>query len=118
MSTFNQSITVTDPASGKSREIDALVDTGAFFTTLPAQMLNELGIEPTGRRRFPFADGRRVDLAIGQARVTIDDEQVTTIVAFGEDDGPSLLGTYTLSGLILVVDPLNQRLIPSDILTL
>ena len=118
MSTFNHSITVTDPASGRSREIDALVDTGAFFTTIPAHLLRELGIEPTERRRFTMADGRRVDMNIAEAKVSVNGGQVTTIVAFGADDGLSLLGAYTLEGLTLIVDPSGKRLVPQDLLTL
>ena len=118
MSTFNHPITVTDPASGESREIDALVDTGAFFTTIPGQLLRELGIEPTERRRFTMADGRRVDMNIAEAKVSVNGGQVTTIVAFGADDGLSLLGAYTLEGLTLIVDPSGKRLVPQDLLTL
>lgn len=118
MSTFTHAITVANPASGRSREIDALVDTGAFFTTIPGQTLRELGIEPTERRRFVMADGRREDMSIAEAKVSVNGGQVTTIVAFGADDGLTLLGAYTLEGLTLVVDPSGERLVPQDLLTL
>ena len=36
---------------------------------------------------------------------------MTTIVVFGEDDAPPLLGAYTLKGLALAVDPEAQRLV-------
>ena len=118
MGTFNYTITVADLNGGEPRETEAIVDTGAFFTTLPGRFLRDIGIVPTGRRQFLLADGRRVDLEIGNAEITIDGEDVITIVAFGEDNGPSLLGAYTLEGLALVVDPLNQRLVPNNMLTL
>lgn len=118
MSTFNQRITIADPASGVSREIDALVDTGAFFTTIPGQVLRELGVEPTDRRRFTMADGRFVDMGIAEVKVSVNGGQITTIVAFGPDDGLSLLGAYTLEGLTLVVDPSGKRLVPQEMLTL
>ena len=38
------------------------------------------------------------------------------LVVFGEDDAPSLLGAYTLEGLALAVDPVDQRLIPRGLL--
>ncbi len=41
---------------GVARELEATVDTGAAYTTLPARLLRELGIEPTGQRRFLLAD--------------------------------------------------------------
>ena len=36
----------------------------------------------------------------------------TTWVIFGEDGMSPLLGAYTLEGLLLAVDPYNERLIP------
>ena len=51
----------------ETREIEATVDTGAAYTTLPARLLRELGVEPMGQRRFLLADGRRVDMDYGQA---------------------------------------------------
>ena len=52
----------------------------------------------------------------GQAWATIDGESVVTIVAFGEDNAPSLLGAYTLEGLALAVDPSSQRLVPANLI--
>ena len=99
-----------------SRDIVATVDTGAAYTTLPARLLRELGVTPTGRRRFLLADGRRVDMDFGEARATINGESVTTLVIFGEDDGPPLIGAYTLEGLALAVDPVEQRLVPTHMI--
>ena len=47
----------------------------------------------------------------GRAWATIDGESEITIVVFGEDNGPALLGAYTLEGLALAVDPVGQRLV-------
>ena len=69
--------------------------TGASFTTLPSSLLRELGIEATGKRGFLLADGRRVEMDYGQAWATIDGESVVTIVVFGKDEAPPLLGAYT-----------------------
>ena len=48
--------------------------------------------------------------------VTTDGERVTTLVIFGEDDSPALLGAYTLEGLALAVDPVEQRLVPTHLI--
>ena len=69
-----------------------------------------------GTRRFLLADGRRVEMEYGQAWATIDGESVVTIVAFGEDNAPPLLGAYTLEGLALAVDPSSQRLVPASLI--
>ena len=116
MGTFNWPFRISGMNGGPSREIEATVDTGAAYTTLPARLLRELGVKPTGQRRFLLADGRRVDLDVGRAWITIDGASEVTVVAFGEDDAPPLLGAYTLEGLGLAVDPTSQRLVPTHLI--
>ena len=100
----------------QSLEIEATVDTGAAYTTLPASLLRELGVTPKGKRKLPLADGRRFHMDYGEAQATIDGETVTTLVVFGEDDAPALMGAYTLEGLALAVDPVEQRLVPTHLI--
>ena len=116
MGTFNWPMRIAGMDGRQSRDIEATVDTGAAYTTLPAHLLREIGVEPTGQRRFLLADGRRVDMDYGRAWVTIDGESEVTVVVFGEDDGPALLGAYTLEGLALAVDPVEQRLVPTHLI--
>ena len=118
MGTFRKTITIAGMNGGKARDIEVTVDTGAFFTAAPASMLRELGIEPVDSRVFIVADGRRVSADIGEARVALDGRSVNTIVAFGEEDSPPLLGALTLEELTLAVDPVGKRLIPIELLTL
>ena len=101
----------------EAMDIEATVDTGAAFTTLPASLLRELGTEPMGRRTLLQADGRRIEMDYGEAGATIDGDSVTTIVVFGEDNAPALLGAYTLEWpLALAVDPVEQRLVPTHLI--
>ena len=104
-------------ARRRSLDVEATVDTGAAYTVLPGRLLQEMGVEAEGMRRFELADGRRIEGAYGQARATINGDTVITLVIFGADDGPTLLGAYTLAGLSLAVDPVQPRLIPT-VLTL
>ena len=116
MGTFKWPLRIASTDGQQARDIEATVDTGASFTTLPSRLLRELGIEATGRRGFLLADGRRVEMAYGEARATINGDSVTTIVVFGEDEAPPLLGAYTLEGLALAVDPEAQRLVPTHMI--
>ena len=109
-------VLITGMDGRQSLDIEATVDTGAFYTMLPARVLRDLGVEPMGSRRFLVADGRRVDMMFGQAWATIDGESIVTIVAFGEDNAPPVLGAYTLEGLALAVDPSSQRLVPANLI--
>ena len=116
MGTFEWPLRIASMDGHTSREIEATVDTGAAYTTLPARILRELGITPMDKRRFLLADGRRTWMDIGRAWVTIDGKSEVTLVVFGEDDAPPLLGAYTLEGLALAVDPVEQRLVPTHLI--
>ena len=116
MGTFTWPLRITGMDGQQTLDIEATVDTGAAYTTLPARLLRELGIAPRGKRSFLVADGRRVSMEYGQAWATIDGESVVTIVIFGEDTAPPLIGAYTLEGLALAVDPTSQRLVPTHLI--
>ncbi len=116
MGTFKWPLRIASMDGQQMREIEATVDTGAAYTTLPSSLLRELGVEPMGSRRFLLADGRRVDMEYGRAWATINGDSEVTIVVFGEDDAPALLGAYTLEGLALAVDPTSQRLVPTHLI--
>ena len=88
------------------------MDTGAFYTLVPAKLLKELGVEPFDSYTVELADGRVVAYDVGHALATVKGRTVTTTVLFGSDDVEPLLGAYTLEGLRLAVDPVSTRLIP------
>ena len=50
---------------------------------------------------------------MGRVWVTIDGASEVSLVIFGEDDTPPLLGAYTLEGLRLAADPVQRRLVPT-----
>ncbi len=116
MGTFTWPLRISSMDGQQSLDIEATVDTGAFYTMLPARLLRELGIEPVAKRTFLVADGRRVEMEYGRAWATVDGESEVTIVAFGEDNAPPVLGAYTLEGLALAVDPSSQRLVPANLI--
>ena len=116
MGTFKWPLRIASMDGRQGQDIEANVGTGVFYTTLPAGLLRSLGIEPRDKRKVLLADEGRVDLDYGQARATINGESVITLVFFGEDDSPALLGTYTLDGLVLAVDPIEWRLVPKTLI--
>ncbi len=118
METFEYPIKIADLDLVHSRRIEATVNSGVFFTIAPSILLQELTIEPTGTRPCQMADGSTREMAIGNACVTIDGGSVFTVVAFGDDNGPLLLGKYTLIGLALAADPVGRRLVSLEPLPL
>ena len=105
MGTFSQTLRLESIDGERSVEMEALVDTGAFFTLVPAKLLKKLGVEPFDTYTLELADGRLVDHDVGHAVATVGERTTPTLVLFGNDDVEPLLGAYTLEGLLLTVDP-------------
>jgi len=59
-----------------------------------------------------LADGRLVDLDIGQTGGRVDGEQAITQVVFADEGTQPLLGAVTLEQLGLGIDPIPRRLVP------
>ena len=112
MGTFQVTIDVGDPSGQRFEAIEALVDTGATYTVVPAPLLVRLGVVRHARDVFVLADGRHVERDIGQTWVRVAERAVITLVVFGEPDSRPLLGVYTLEGGRLAPDPVGRRLLP------
>ena len=112
MGTFNVEIEVGDTEGRRYDRVEALVDTGSTYLSLPRPLLEALGVVPYTRDRFVFADGREVEREIGHARVTVSGRAVITLVVFADPGSPALLGAYALEGLRLAPDPIRRRLVP------
>ncbi len=116
MGIFRYSSEIGGPDGDEFEQVDALVDTGSTFTVIPSAILNRLGVEPLQRVGSRLADGAIIQRAIGDAHVRIEGQMFSTIIVFGDDDGVALLGAYTLERALLAVDPVGQRLVPTDAL--
>lgn len=114
MGTFKLPVRVSAANGAKSAEVEAMVDTGAAYSALPAGVLRDLGVEPSRRRRLRLADGQLREVDTAEARVAVNGESATTVVVFTDDDAPVLLGAHALEGLGLAVDPVNKRLVPDE----
>ena len=112
MGTFRKRIEIGNPDGGDSMEVDATVDTGAAHSLFPASLLTGLRIEPVTNRQFRFADGNATNLDVGLALITIDAEQWPCPVLFSPVETQFLLGATTLEIFDLMVDPVEQQLIP------
>lgn len=114
MGTFTVEIEVGDPAGDRFESVEALVDTGATYTMVPASLLDRLGIAPVAQMNFILADGQRIERDVGEASLRIGDSTFHSPVVFANEDSNVLLGAVTLQIFGLGVDPLNERLVPVD----
>ena len=92
--------------------VEAVVDTGAFYSWVPASTLRGLGAEPQAKRSFVLADGRTIERDVAQIVVRVGGQESYAWCVFGDEGTEPLLGAYTLEGLALTPDPVNRRLIP------
>ena len=118
MGTFTAEIEVGDPAGSRFETVDALVDTGATYTMLPASLLRHLGVTPVDSQGFILANGELIERDIGETAVRIDGRVRTSLVVFSDEDSRALLGTYTLEAFSIAADSVNGRLISVDALAL
>jgi clan AA aspartic protease len=112
MGIFSVPIVLTGQAGDESERFDALVDTGATNTVVPADVLERLGVKPYRSSVFELADGRELELDIGRAWVQVDGQREFTQVVFGPEGTEAILGAITLEEMNLAVDPVGKRLVP------
>ena len=114
MGTFQVEMEIGDPQGQRYERVNALVDSGATYSTVPSSMLRSLGVVPHGTRRFVMADGTRIERDFGRTWVRLDGQEDIVPVIFSDDDALPLLGAVTLEIFSLGIDPVNSRLIPVD----
>lgn len=92
MGTFEHTLEVEPAGGGSYISVEALVDTGATFSRLPADLVERLGYAPTRRERFVLGDGRVVELGICDMKVRLEGETAITTVMIGEATRSRSLG--------------------------
>jgi len=106
-------IDVANPAKPEvSKSLEFLIDSGAIYSVVPADVLNELGIRPLTTQSFRLADGSKIVRNKGVAVFKYGEQIGGADVIFGEEGDSTLLGAFTLEALGLALDPLKRELKP------
>ena len=111
MGTFTHSITLIGP-TGAQETLEALVDTGATFSTVPASVLERLGVTPHRTVRLRLANGQIEERPISRVQAELDGTEEIILCIMGEPEAPPVIGAVTLETFLLAVDPVGQRLVP------
>lgn len=112
MGTFTVSIQVGDLAGQQFVGMEALVDTGATYTSVPENTLRQLGIDIRESRSFELADDRIAEYPVGYASIRLGEQEIIAMVVFADEGTTPLLGATALETASLVVDPIHQKLVP------
>src|SRR6266545_4711142 len=110
--TFTFTLEVGSRDASRFQAVEALVDTGAIFSRVPASVLSDLGHEPSGRESFELGDGSIVEWEVGDVPVRIGDRVRVTTCIWGAEGTTSVLGAVTLEQFLLMVDPTRQEIVP------
>ena len=97
--------------TGRSEELELLVDTGATFLVVPRGLADRIELHPTRAGPLQIAGGREETWPLAEARLALDGVEVTTPCLIAPQ-GPALLGAVALESLLLAVDPIAKRLVP------
>ncbi len=113
MGTFRVDVEIENPARPGERRMvrSALVDTGAELSWFPRDVLQALGIEPVKIWHFRQADGTVLSRWTGGVCLHLAGVRTLDEVVFGEPGDLMLLGSRSLEGLNLRVDPVSKRLV-------
>lgn len=105
-------------APGRTEGVSLLVDIGATLSWIPREILERLGVAAYSRLPFSLADGRRLEREVSAVLLLIDGRKAPVQVAFGEPGEEAVLGATALEGLGFIVDPVEKKLVPRDLLAL
>jgi predicted aspartyl protease len=113
MGTFRVDVQIENPVRPGERRLlrSVLIDTGAELSWVPRDVLESLGIEPRKVWHFRQADGTVLARSTGMVSVYLADIWTVDEVVFGERGDLVLLGSRSLEGLNLRIDPVSKRLI-------
>ena len=111
MGTCAVPIEVGDTSGTRWETVDALVDTGATYSSLSSDVLERLGVTDGLAEEFVTADGRVIERPVGEVRCRLDGRQRHTLAVFADPGSPALLAALALEQFGLAVDPFARRLV-------
>jgi len=100
--------------TGRSKEIEAVVDTGATYPVVPHAITTELGLTVVEARTFTLANGAQVPRNLAWAGISYEGKSSPCLVVVGEEGDVPVLGAFALEGLGLEVNPLARTLRPAQ----
>ncbi len=94
---------------------DALVDTGATWTTVPRNIADRLGLQVVDQVQADTAAGE-ISVDHSFALIQYDGKQSVSDILINDNLREVLVGVVTLEGLRLAVDPRSGRLVDTKLL--
>ena len=118
MGTFFWPLEVASADRSRWGTVEAPVDAGASHTVLPSVLLHRLGVVQFRTVLHRIAVGSRIPREIGETKLRVNALEANRIVSLGNNNVAPLLGADTLQGILLEVEPAEERLVPTVALLL
>jgi clan AA aspartic protease len=97
----------------RSQRVDVVVDSGTMMLVLPQDLVEALGLRTLRKAIVTYADERKEERNVaGVVSVKVAGRSVETTCVVGPPGSEPLLGQIVLAEADLLVDCVNQRLIP------
>lgn len=91
--------------------VSLLVDTGSDHTSLPAKVLEKIGVKREKDVTLTMANGQTITRSAGYAIIRYDEFQTIDEVVFAEHGDELLIGARTLSGFNARLDLLQGKIV-------
>ncbi|MBS7637302.1 hypothetical protein KEJ49_00195 [Candidatus Bathyarchaeota archaeon] len=104
------------PTSPEYEELSLLVDTGAVYSWISRNLLENLRAKPVRKGRFKTIKGEIISRDVGHIFIEYEGEVAPTTVVFAEEGDESVFGLHALESLGLEVDPTTRQVRRSEAL--
>lgn len=109
---IERTITVSGlTGQGPSRELVAIVDTGATHCQIPEDVGQDIGARLLGDEDIQLPNGRWITTRLWGIMVQLGERIAPTTATLGPAGSPVLVGKFALGQLGFGVDPVENRLI-------
>lgn len=98
------------PDDPQFEELQFLIDTGATYSLVPAEVLDRLAISPHRTLSLTLADGSKTSRPMGGAYFEYAGVGGVAPVLFGQPGDANLLGATALEAMGQMIDPLSRDL--------
>ncbi|MBI2190728.1 MAG: aspartyl protease [Planctomycetes bacterium] len=109
-------VTATVGKGKKAIDVEFLVDSGATYTLLPAEVCHGLKLKPIEKLKFALVDSTVIRRSLSEVWLDYQGRRRTVQVIMGEGDDEALLGALTLESLGLMLNPFSRKLLPMKLM--
>ncbi len=114
MGSFSAKLRIWNPLEpDKAAEIEAMVDTGASFSWIHRERLEQMGVTALRKMGFRAIDGSILERDLASVWVASNGFEGPDTVVVAERTDMEVIGVHTIEGLGLAADPVQKRLVPT-----